>query len=85
MERTVDDVLPALTKNREQIGILAEGLNKKLAEKGKELNDFRQKHNITVRGENTDGAAPKMEAIAKAGQATGVLVSNADWRLCVCG
>nr|CAB3264795.1 prefoldin subunit 2-like [Phallusia mammillata] len=79
VERTVGDVLPALTKNREQISMLTEDLNKQLAEKGKELNDFRQKHNITVRGENpNESAAAKVEAPPKPGQSTGVLVSKTD-------
>lgn len=45
--------------------------------KGKQLNDYREKHNITVRGENqgTGDSANDQNAV-KPNQTSGVLVSN---------
>ncbi|XP_035871516.1 prefoldin subunit 2 isoform X1 [Phyllostomus discolor] len=75
VERTVKEVLPALESNKEQIQKIIETLTQQLQAKGKELNEFREKHNIRLMGEeekpaqeNADGAG------AKAGS-TGVLVS----------
>ncbi|KAM5295201.1 prefoldin subunit 2 isoform 1-T1 [Glossophaga mutica] len=77
VERTVKEVLPALENNKEQIQKIIETLTQQLQAKGKELNEFREKHNIRLMGEeekpaqeNADGAG----AGAKAGSA-GVLVS----------
>ena len=79
MERTVAEVLPALTKNQGQISSTVEMLNKNLLEKGKNLNDYREKHNITVRGENPSSggnAAANTQPTQKSNQSSGVLVSN---------
>merc|ERR1712018_304511 len=52
VERTVSEVTPALTTNTTQITKLIETLQKQLETKGTELNEYREKHNIRVRGED---------------------------------
>uniref|UniRef100_A0A9L0KBJ1 Prefoldin subunit 2 n=1 Tax=Equus asinus TaxID=9793 RepID=A0A9L0KBJ1_EQUAS len=90
VERTVKEVLPALENNKEQVsknprmealsnkGIqkIIETLTQQLQAKGKELNEFREKHNIRLMGEDEKPAAKENSegAGAKAGSA-GVLVS----------
>merc|ERR1712198_44447 len=57
VERTVSEVLPALTNNRDQLTKVIESLNEKLVSKGKELNEYREKHGIRVRGEESGSSA----------------------------
>ncbi|XP_071535767.1 prefoldin subunit 2 [Panulirus ornatus] len=52
VERTVMEVLPALLNNREQLTKVIDSLNSKLVSKGKEVNEFRAKHNIKIRGQD---------------------------------
>lgn len=76
VERTVKEVLPALENNKEQIQKIIETLTQQLQAKGKELNEFREKHNIRLMGEdekptskeNSEGAGAKASS-------AGVLVS----------
>lgn len=76
VERTVKEVLPALEGNKEQIQKIIETLSQQLQAKGKELNEFREKHNIRLMGEDEKPAAKENSegAGAKASSA-GVLVS----------
>uniref|UniRef100_A0AC11C3L1 Prefoldin subunit 2 n=1 Tax=Ovis aries TaxID=9940 RepID=A0AC11C3L1_SHEEP len=76
VERTVKEVLPALENNKEQIQKIIETLTQQLQAKGKELNEFREKHNIRLMGEDEKPAAKENSegAGAKASSA-GVLVS----------
>jgi prefoldin subunit 2 len=46
VERTVNEVLPALEQNKDQITKLIDTLQAQMASKGKEMNDFREKYNI---------------------------------------
>ncbi|XP_033641500.1 prefoldin subunit 2-like [Asterias rubens] len=57
VERTVKDVTPALQHNKDQLGKLVEALTKQVEAKGKEINDFREKHNIRVKGEQAPDQA----------------------------
>ncbi|NXB87946.1 PFD2 protein, partial [Vidua chalybeata] len=50
VERTVKEVLPALESNREQISKLIEALAQQLQAKGRELSEFRERHNIRLVG-----------------------------------
>ncbi|OCT66673.1 prefoldin subunit 2 [Xenopus laevis] len=59
VERTVKEVLPALEKNKEQIDKILESLNTQLQTKGRELNEFREKHNIRIMGEDEAKQPPK--------------------------
>ncbi|NXO63025.1 PFD2 protein, partial [Phainopepla nitens] len=56
VERTVKEVLPALESNREQ---LIEALAQQLQAKGRELSEFRERHNIRLVGEDDPKAAPR--------------------------
>lgn len=51
VERSVKEVLPALRKNKEQITGVVTKLKEQLTAKGKEVNEFREKHNIKIQGE----------------------------------
>lgn len=85
VERTVKEVLPALQSNKEQISRLLEALAQQVSAKGREINEYREKHNIRVRGEADP--IPLAVAAAAAGDggdgqipakpsAAGVLVSE---------
>lgn len=74
VERTVGEVVPALQQNKTQISQLTEVFGKKLEEKGKELNDFKEKHNIRV--QNPAGVEEPTEAEKRASKSSGVLVAN---------
>lgn len=79
VERTVKEVLPALESNKDQLNKIIETLNVQLQTKGRELNEFREKHNIRVMGEDEQKQPAKEEsgdgsAGSKATSA-GVLVS----------
>ncbi|GAB1602084.1 prefoldin subunit 2-like [Argonauta hians] len=71
VERTVKDVLPAIKNNKEQMSKLIETLNTQLEAKGVEINQYRESHNLKIRGEDT-GEVEKQET--KPGT-QGVLVS----------
>lgn len=51
VERSVKEVLPALRKNKEQVAGVVTKLKEQLTAKGKEVNEFREKHNIKIQGE----------------------------------
>ncbi|XP_043945899.1 prefoldin subunit 2 [Protopterus annectens] len=76
VERTVREVLPALEKNKDQIGKIMETLNQQMQAKGRELVDYREKYNIRLVGEEEQKQlGPKEnESGGKTGTA-GVLVS----------
>ncbi|XP_053464534.1 prefoldin subunit 2-like [Nycticebus coucang] len=76
VERTVKEVLPALENNKEQIQKIIETLTQQLQAKGKELNEFRERHIIRLIGEDEKPAAKENSegaGLAKASLA-GVLV-----------
>ncbi|XP_047479504.1 prefoldin subunit 2-like [Penaeus chinensis] len=76
VERTVAEILPALTNNRDQLTKVIESLNDKLVSKGKEVNEYREKHGIRIRGQDD---TPKEDTSAQSNNAPstqGVLVSN---------
>ncbi|XP_033212723.1 prefoldin subunit 2 [Belonocnema kinseyi] len=51
-ERTVEEVMPALVTNKEQLTKVIESLNEQLTKKGVEINDYKEKHNIRIRGQD---------------------------------
>jgi len=61
VERTVGDVVPALKTQREQMQGLVETLNKSIEAKGREINEWREKHGIKIQGEPE--APPKNPAV----------------------
>ncbi|KAG2468894.1 PFD2 protein, partial [Polypterus senegalus] len=78
VERTVKEVLPALENNKEQISRIVESLNTQMQTKGQELNDYRERYNIRLVGED-EGAAKSTSANREEGggakSSAGVLVS----------
>ncbi|KAL6077749.1 hypothetical protein STEG23_007903 [Scotinomys teguina] len=72
VERTVTEVLPALEGNTEQIQRITETLSQQLQTKGRDLNEFREKDNIRLIGEdekpavkeNSEGAGAKTSSAA---------------------
>ncbi|XP_016065905.1 PREDICTED: prefoldin subunit 2 [Miniopterus natalensis] len=75
VERTVKEVLPALENNKEQIQKIIETLTQQLQAKGKELNEFREKHNIRLVGEDERPAKESSEGAGAKASSAGVLVS----------
>ncbi|KAF2356109.1 Prefoldin beta-like [Trinorchestia longiramus] len=73
VERTVAEVTPALANNRDQLTKLLENMNDMLIRKGKEINDYREKHGIRVRGQEPPPPSADSE---KASSSGGVLVAN---------
>jgi len=51
VERTVKEVMPAVANNRDQLEKLIASLNETLVKKGKELTEYREKHDIRIRGQ----------------------------------
>ncbi|XP_054443568.1 prefoldin subunit 2 [Pteronotus mesoamericanus] len=75
VERTVKEVLPALENNKEQIQKIIETLTQQLQAKGKELNEFREKHNIRLMGEDEKPAKDNADGAGAKASSAGVLVS----------
>ncbi|XP_053972418.1 prefoldin subunit 2-like [Hylaeus volcanicus] len=50
-ERTVENVMPGLIKNKEGLVIVIDDLTDQLRETGIEINEFKKKHNIKIRGQ----------------------------------
>jgi len=77
VERTVNEVLPALESNKDKISSVIDILNKQVESKGKDITDYREKYNIKIRGMDEKGGEAKPEerpAIEQQGQ--GVLVEG---------
>lgn len=77
VERTVKEVLPALENNKEQINKIIETLSAQLQSKGRELNEYREKHNIRLMEEDDQKQPAKENGEGSGGKpsSTGVLVS----------
>lgn len=54
VERTVDVVLPGLKSNRDKMKEFTDTLRTNLEQKGKELVQFKEKHNIKIKAEKED-------------------------------
>ncbi|XP_015609331.1 prefoldin subunit 2 [Cephus cinctus] len=51
-ERTVEDIMPTLVSNKEQLIKVIDALNDQLTKKGVEINEYKEKHNIRIRGQD---------------------------------
>ncbi|XP_011639119.1 probable prefoldin subunit 2 [Pogonomyrmex barbatus] len=51
-ERIVEDVMVSLVTNKEQLVKLIDSLNDKVTKKGVEINEYKEKHNIRIRGQD---------------------------------
>ncbi|CAD5110756.1 DgyrCDS124 [Dimorphilus gyrociliatus] len=75
VERTVKDVIPALAHNCVKLNELIKSLEKQLEQKGKEINEYREKYDIQFRNERDEG---KEEKTAEKPKSTGVLVGGSN-------
>lgn len=50
-ERKVKDVLPVLVEHQQKLMQLIEKLNEQLTKKGTEINEYKEKHSIRIRGQ----------------------------------
>lgn len=56
-ERTVKDVMPVLVTNKEQLTKVIEAFNEALSKKGVELNEYKEKYKLKIRGQDDDDEA----------------------------
>ncbi|XP_058834922.1 probable prefoldin subunit 2 [Topomyia yanbarensis] len=56
-EQTVEVVLPQLVQNKDQLEKLIENGKDQITKKGIEINQYKDEHNIKVRGQDTTPAA----------------------------
>lgn len=79
-ERTVKEVLPQLNDAKEQLEKLIGQRNEQLSTKGVEINKYREKHNIKIKGQDDGPTAGTVEQTKDAGDADDnrnhVLVAN---------
>jgi len=73
-ERTVKEVLPILVSNQEQLATCIKDLTETLNKKSQELNDFTEKHNLKIRGQ--DDASSQNDDGDKKPRTGNVLVVN---------
>ncbi|XP_035217624.1 prefoldin subunit 2-like [Stegodyphus dumicola] len=75
VERTVKEVLPAVSHNKEQLAVFLENLNQQIEKKGREINEFKEKYNIQIRKE---APFPMLEPMKDESEASssGVLVKT---------
>jgi prefoldin subunit 2 len=76
VERTVGDVVPALTQQRDQMKALVETLNKNIENKGREINEYREKHGIRIQGEPEQSEKKESSPAKKSDGPSGVLVAS---------
>merc|ERR1711976_537751 len=74
VERTAKEVLPALQNNYESIGKVLETLSSQLHSKGQEINEYKEKYNLRIRGED-EAASNRQDQEASKGS-SGVLVAQ---------
>lgn len=63
-ERTVKSVLPQLNDAKEQLEKLIAQRQEQLSAKGTEINKFREKHNIKIKGEGSGPGAAEQSTSA---------------------
>merc|ERR1712012_1466040 len=80
VERTVKEVTPALSNNRDKMTKLIETLETQLTEKGQEINGYIEKHNIQIRGQPGAPSAGK-DKEEEESKSSGVLVASKSYPL----
>ncbi|XP_046670410.1 prefoldin subunit 2 isoform X1 [Homalodisca vitripennis] len=58
-EKTVKEVLPVLSTNKQQLSNLIDSLNKQLTKKGIEINEYKEKHSIRIKGQDEEESTEK--------------------------
>ncbi|GFT91828.1 prefoldin subunit 2 [Nephila pilipes] len=76
VQRTVKEVLPAVAHNKEQLAKILDSLNKQIEEKGREINEFKEKHNIQIRKEPPNLSQPESSGKEENQATSGVLVKT---------
>lgn len=51
--KTVKEVLPQLTENKDKLETLVSMANEQITKKGQEINKFRETNNLKIRGQET--------------------------------
>ncbi|KAJ4441507.1 probable prefoldin subunit 2 [Periplaneta americana] len=72
-ERTVKEVLPVLISNRDQLAKFIESLTEQLSKKGQEVNEYKDKYNIKIRGQDEHSSEAEGDKKPRTGN---VLVVN---------
>jgi prefoldin subunit 2 len=78
VERNVGEALPAVQKNRDNIGDVLKNLQAQLRTQEEKLQQFQQKYKIRVRGQDEDSSAPSAPQKSEKGASSssqGVLVT----------
>ncbi|XP_053205680.1 prefoldin subunit 2-like [Panonychus citri] len=78
VERNVKEVLPSVIENKEMIGKTIEALKSKCVEKGQEINDYMDKHNIKIRQEPYDKSEPQDNKSVNEASSSGILVADSS-------
>lgn len=75
VEKTVKEILPSLEQNKSMISKLIETKKEQVIAKGKEIQEYMEKFNIQIRGqESSEETQDKTESSQAA--SSGVLVQN---------
>lgn len=74
VERTVKEMVPELTKQRDNLEAVAKNFKEQLEAKSKEMAAYQEKYNIRIKGPNDNGDGGGAKNGEKSGQ--GVLVSG---------
>ncbi|KAL1452122.1 hypothetical protein WDU94_006430 [Cyamophila willieti] len=61
-EKTVKEVIPTLTSNRDQLNTLITSLNEQLTKKGIEINEYKDKYDIQMQGNKSNAPPPKPDS-----------------------
>ncbi|RWS24217.1 Deoxyribonuclease tatD-like protein [Leptotrombidium deliense] len=75
VERNVGEVLPSLNDNKEAISKLVDSLKNQIVGKGKEINEYMEKHNIQIKQEpaaNNETVKQQEESLEKLSQKLGI-------------
>lgn len=74
VERTVAEMVPELTKQRDNLAAVTKNFKEQLEAKSKEVAAYQEKYNIRIKGQGGNGGAGVASSGEKSGQ--GVLVSG---------
>lgn len=76
-ERTVKEVLPVLENNKDQLTKVIDAITEQLTKKGIEINDYKEQHNIRIRGQDDITEETSEKATASSESRGNVLVNQA--------
>jgi prefoldin subunit 2 len=79
VERTVEEVLPEVQKNRDNLLAISQNIKKQLDSKQKEVLAFQEKYNIRIKRQSERGGPPQQRSEGDSGakaSVQGVLVTD---------